>query len=170
MALESSFNVKTVLFQTIQFSISTRFSSIQPIDGTLSGATTTSQNGAGTDGNEGILRIPQSFSIIGTSPSDCLVSCPGHSLGGESYPSAEKQSVYSTVPADWEKNKSCMKVKTTTTTTIEYRGIKLLNNIKMIVCLSHIIYFFFPKSIICFADEYFFLKVETQSHNNPQRI
>ena len=34
-------------------------------------------------------------------PSDCLVSYPGHWLGGESYPSAEKQSVYSTDPADW---------------------------------------------------------------------
>ena len=48
-----------------------------------------------TDGNEGVLRIPQSSSIAGTSPSDCL----GHSLGVGSYPSAEKQSVYSTAPA-----------------------------------------------------------------------
>ena len=39
--------------------------------------------------------------MTGTSPSDCLVSYPGHSLGGESYSSAEKQSVYSTTPADW---------------------------------------------------------------------
>ena len=46
--------------------------------------------------NEGVLRILQSSSIAGTSPSDCLVSYPGHSLGGWSYPSAEKQSVYST--------------------------------------------------------------------------
>ena len=45
--------------------------------------------------------IPQSSSIAGTSPSDCLVSYPGHSLGGGSYSSAEKQSVYSTAPADW---------------------------------------------------------------------
>ena len=29
------------------------------------------------------------------------MSYPGHSLGGGSYPSAEKQSVYSTAPADW---------------------------------------------------------------------
>ena len=34
--------------------------------------------------------------------SDCLVSYSGHSLG-ESYPCAEKQSVYSTAPADWAK-------------------------------------------------------------------
>ncbi len=34
-------------------------------------------------------------------PSDCLVSYQGHSWGGESYLSAEVQSVYSTAPADW---------------------------------------------------------------------
>ena len=34
------------------------------------------------DGNEGELHIPQSFRITGTSPSDCLVSYPGHSLQG----------------------------------------------------------------------------------------
>ena len=34
------------------------------------------------------------------SPSDCLVSYLGHLLGGGSYLSAEKQSVYSTTPAD----------------------------------------------------------------------
>ena len=31
----------------------------------------------------------------------CLVSYTGHSLGAESYPSAEVQSMYSTAPADW---------------------------------------------------------------------
>ena len=50
------------------------------------------QSGPGSNGNEGVLRIPQSPSITGTSPSDCLVSYPGHSLGS-SYPSAEVQSV-----------------------------------------------------------------------------
>ena len=34
------------------------------------------------------------------SPSDCLVLYPGHTLGVESYPSAEAQSVYSTALAD----------------------------------------------------------------------
>ena len=48
----------------------------------------------------GVLCIPQSSSITGTSPSDCLVFYPGHSLG-ESYPSAEMQSVYSTAPGAW---------------------------------------------------------------------
>ena len=40
LALVRSLNVKTVLFQVIQFSISTQFSSIWPIDRSLSGATT----------------------------------------------------------------------------------------------------------------------------------
>ena len=79
--VHTQLNVKTVLFRVIQFSISTHFSSIWPVDRTLSGATTPSQSGAGSDGNEGVLRIPQSSSISGTSPSICLVSYPGHSLG-----------------------------------------------------------------------------------------
>ena len=56
--------------------------SIKPIDRALSGATTPGQSGPGSDGNEGVLRILQSSSTVGTSPSDCLVSYPGHSLGG----------------------------------------------------------------------------------------
>ena len=92
---------KTVLFHTIQFSISTYFSSIWPIDCTRSGATPSSQSGPGSDGNEGVLRTPQSScSITGTSLSDCLVSYPEHSLV-ESYLSAEMQSVYSAAPDDW---------------------------------------------------------------------
>ena len=90
-----------VLFQTIQFSIRAQFSSIWPLDRTLSGATIPCQRGPGSDGNEGVLSIPQSYSITGTLPSYCLVSYPGHSLVGWSYPSAEMQSVYSTAPADW---------------------------------------------------------------------
>ena len=45
---------KTFLFQTIQFSQSTLFSSIWPIDRILSGATTQGQSRPGSDGNEGI--------------------------------------------------------------------------------------------------------------------
>ena len=67
----------------------------------LSGATIPGQSGPGSNGNEGMLWIPQSPSITGTSPLDCLVLYPGHSLGGGSYFSGEVQSVYSTVPADW---------------------------------------------------------------------
>ena len=65
---------KIVQFQAIQFSMSTLFSSIWSIDRTQSGANTMSQSGPGSDRNEGVLRIPQSSSITGTSPSDCLVS------------------------------------------------------------------------------------------------
>ena len=50
------------------------FSSIWPINRTLSGATTPGQS------NEGVLHIPQSSSISGTSSSGCLVSYLGHLL------------------------------------------------------------------------------------------
>ena len=69
--------MKTVLFQTIQFSISTQFSYIWPTDRILSGATTPGKSGPGSDGDEGILRIPQSSSITGILPLDCFVSYPG---------------------------------------------------------------------------------------------
>ena len=77
---------KTFLFQAIRFSqtvefcISMQFISIQPIDRARSGATIPGQTGPGSNGNEGVLRISQSSSINGTSPSDCLVSILGHSL------------------------------------------------------------------------------------------
>ena len=45
--------IETVLFQTIQFSISTRLSSIWPKDWALSGTTTPGHSGPGSDGNEG---------------------------------------------------------------------------------------------------------------------
>ena len=63
-------------------------------------AITPGQSRTWGDGNEEVLRILQTSSITGISPSDCLVSYPGHSLG-ESYPWAEKQSVYSTAQAVW---------------------------------------------------------------------
>ena len=65
-----SLNVKTVQFQTIQFSICTQFSSIWPIDSTLSGATTPGQSGPAIDGNKGVLRISKSSNITEVSPSD----------------------------------------------------------------------------------------------------
>ena len=55
-------------------------SSIWLIDGTLSSVTTPSQSGRGSNGNDGILHVPQS-SRIEASSSDCVVSYPGHSLG-----------------------------------------------------------------------------------------
>ena len=53
-----------------------RFSSIGPIDRTLSGAITPGQSGPGSDANEGVLCIPE------TLPSDCLVSYLEYSFGG----------------------------------------------------------------------------------------
>ena len=79
--------------------------------GPLSGATTPGQSGPESDDNEGILRIPQSSSITGTSPSDCLVSYTGHSLGGGLTPTAEVQSEYSTAPADWANIKLYLMVR-----------------------------------------------------------
>ena len=74
-------------------------SSFCPRDRILSGATTPGQSGPGSNGNEKVLCPPlqhywslaiRLFSVI----SRTLV------WGGD-YPSAEMQSVYSTVPADW---------------------------------------------------------------------
>ena len=73
---------------------------IRPIDRTMSGATTPSQRGPGSNGNEGVLYIPQ-ISKAEASLSDVLMSYPGHSWREGSYPSAEMQSVYSTAPANW---------------------------------------------------------------------
>ena len=95
LAYVHSLNVETV-FKAIQFSIRTQFSYIQPRDRTISGATTPGQSGPGSSGNEEVLCIPQSSSITGTSPSNCLVS-----YQDTRYPSTEKQSVYSTATADW---------------------------------------------------------------------
>ena len=99
-SISTQFNIKTVPFQTTQSSISTQFCSIWHIDRTLSDATTPGQCRSESDGNERVLRIPQSSSFTGTSPLDCLVSYPGNWFG-KSYPSADVQSVYSTAPADW---------------------------------------------------------------------
>ena len=49
-----------------------------------------------SNGNEEVLYVPQSCRT-GASPSDALVSYPGHL----SYPSAEMQTVYSTAPTEW---------------------------------------------------------------------
>ena len=75
-------NVKTVLFQTIQFSISRQFSFISPIHRTLTGSTTSRLSGPWSNGKEVALRIPQSSSITGASPSNCLVSFQDTRGGG----------------------------------------------------------------------------------------
>ena len=76
------FNVKNSSFQTIQFSMSRKFSSIWPIDRTPSDSTTLDQSRPESDFNEGILCIPQSSCITEASLSDCLVSYLGPSLLG----------------------------------------------------------------------------------------
>ena len=73
-----------------------RVLSIWPKDRTLSGATTLSQIGLGSDGNKVVLRISQSSRITETSLSGCLGL-----VWGVSYRSAEVQSMYSTAPVDW---------------------------------------------------------------------
>ena len=79
---------KTFLFQAIQFSQTVHFSIsmllvlVNPYIGSYQVLPLWGQSGPGSDGNEGVLRIPQSSSTAETSPSDCLVSYPGHSLGG----------------------------------------------------------------------------------------
>ena len=50
------------------------------MDKILSGAMTTDQRRTENDGIEGILRIPQSSSMIGAIPSDYLESYPGNLL------------------------------------------------------------------------------------------
>ena len=82
-----SYSWKIKLFQATQFSVSHLFalslmsnSSIWPIDWTLSGTSTLGQSRPGSDGNEGVRHIPQSSNITGASPSDSLVSYPGHLL------------------------------------------------------------------------------------------
>ena len=72
--------VKQFYFTPIQFSIITLFISIWRIGRTLSGATTPGQSRPGSDGNDGVLHILQSFTITVDSPSDFLVLYPGHPL------------------------------------------------------------------------------------------
>ena len=99
--VHTQLNVKTVLFQVIQFCMYTQFSSIWPIDRTLSYDITPGQSGLGSDGIEGVFCISQSSSITETSPSDCLVSYIRTLVEVEgSYPFAEMRSVHSTAPAD----------------------------------------------------------------------
>ena len=75
------FNVKSI-FIHINSPISsnsvwykyTQFTSIWPVDRTLSGDTTLGQSGPGSNGNEGVLCIPLISGITEASSSDCLVS------------------------------------------------------------------------------------------------
>ena len=74
--------------------------SIWLIGGILTGITTLGQSRPGSNGNKGAHYIPQS-SRTEAALSGRLLSYPGHSLMGSSYPSAGMQLAYSTAPADW---------------------------------------------------------------------
>ena len=76
------------------------------IDRALSVATTPGQSEPGNNSNEGMLCIPKSSSITGNLTIRLFSVISWTLVGREvSYPSAEKRSVYSTVPtpADWTK-------------------------------------------------------------------
>ena len=73
-------------------------SSIWPTDRTLSSVTTPGQSEPGSDGNEEVLHIPRSSSITEASPSDCLVSYPGHLLR-KIYPSTQMHMLYFAAPS-----------------------------------------------------------------------
>ena len=80
---------KTIPFQTIGFSIQKQFHfkqfSLVLFDPKI-GPNQVGQSGPASNGNEGAPRIPQNSSITRTSPSDCLVSYPGHLLEGSFTP------------------------------------------------------------------------------------
>ena len=100
LAYVHSLNVKTILFQTIQFSICTQFSSIWPIDRTLIRCYHSKSDWTREWCQwRGTLHFPKLqhywnltirlFSVISRTL-----------IGGGSYHSTEIQSVYSTTPAD----------------------------------------------------------------------
>ena len=84
--------IETVLFQTIQFNLSTQFRSIDRIR-------VLSIDPLRARVDMGAMAFSYS-SITGSSSSGSLVSYPGYALGG-SYSSAVMQSVYSAAPVDW---------------------------------------------------------------------
>ena len=65
--------MKTALFQAIQFSISTQFSSIWSIYWTLSGATFPGKSEPGSDGNQGYYAFPKAPGLLEHLPE--IVKC-----------------------------------------------------------------------------------------------
>ena len=79
-------NDQTVLFQTIQFSMSfvcTQFKCQTILYNLLIGATILGKSGSASNSNERVFCIPHSSSITSTSPSDCLMYSygPPHMAG-----------------------------------------------------------------------------------------
>ena len=89
---------KTVLFQTTQFNISTHFSSIWPIDRTV----WCYHFGTYWIAMKRYFAFPKAPSLL--EPHHQIVYChiSGHSFG-KFYPSEEKQLMYSIAPTDWAK-------------------------------------------------------------------
>ena len=85
-------NNQTVLFLTIQFSMSHLFAFSLNVKQfylthrNLSGTTTPSQSQPESDGSEGVLCVPQSSNVTGVSPSDCLMSYQDTCWGGDFLP------------------------------------------------------------------------------------
>ena len=90
--------ISTVLFQTIQFSVTTLFSSINPKIVPYQVLALRARVDLGAIALKRYSAFPNAPALR----SDCLVSYPGHQLGG-SYPSAEMQSVFSAAPAELAK-------------------------------------------------------------------
>ena len=82
-------------------------SSIWSIDRALSGATIPAQSGPRSNVSEGVLHIPQSSSITGATPSDCLVLYPGHSFM-ESYTPTVYLRIQSYIPTVYVEHTDCI--------------------------------------------------------------
>ena len=72
------------------------------MDRTLSGANTPGQSKPESDGNKGVLRIPQSSCITGASQSDYSMSYPEHLLGTVLTVCGDAHGVFYSLPqAEW---------------------------------------------------------------------
>ena len=88
----------------MQKSVLLRKHSLVPFNayiGPLSGATTLGQNGPGSDGNKGGTPHSPKLQHYWNLTIRLFGVIFRILIGGRSYLSAEKQSVYSTAPADW---------------------------------------------------------------------
>ena len=102
---------KTARFQTIQFRVTTLFSTIWPIKNILSGATTPDQSRPRSDGNSGILQIPHCSHISGASALDFFVSYNWTLVCGEVLPLCREAGCVFCSPADWATLKREKKVR-----------------------------------------------------------
>ena len=97
-------NVKTVLFQIIQFSIGTQFSSILPRD--------RARVDLGEMAMKGCSAFPKAPASL--EPHHQIVVISMTHVGGGSSPCAEMQLVYCTAPADWAIHLKCFSLNRAT--------------------------------------------------------